>query len=111
MTYTIIKHPHPLDAIWSQAIEDYSDACSAIEGFPDNFADEQLDAAGAVRTAAILAIMALPARNLADSLFKLDCAGVDSGNIRSDCDPTAILNEAVHIHDEACARGLNGGAS
>lgn len=108
MTYTITKTPHPLDAIWSDAAEAYSDAVSArdaLDTLGEGCTDEQIDAAADAVTAAIMTIMALPARNVADSLFKLDCAGIDDGNIRTDCDPSAIINEANDVLNAAIARG------
>lgn len=105
MIYTITKSPHPLDAIWGDATEALCDADAAMDALGDNYTDEQLNAASEVRTAAIMTIMALPARNVADSLYKLDLAGIDSGHIRTDCDPSAIINEANAVLNAALARG------
>ncbi|MEE4452886.1 hypothetical protein [Novosphingobium resinovorum] len=93
MTWAIIKQPHPLDAIWSRACEDLDDANELASGSEE------------ATTAAIMAIMALPARNLADSLYKLDCAGIDRPSPRTDCNLQAIMDEACTLTDAAIALG------
>lgn len=94
MTWAIIKIPHPLDAVWDRANEELGDACELTVGRDDAI------------TAATMTIMALPARNLADSIQKLDVAGIDRENPRADCDLQAIMNEACDLIDTAVARGL-----
>lgn len=106
MTCIIIKQPHPLDAIWEQAVEAVSNAHHAMIDLGDDFTNAQLDAAGDVTTAAIQVVMALPARNLSDCLFKLDCAGIDDGHIRVDCDARAIIAEATALLDAGHHRGV-----
>lgn len=93
MTWAIIKSPHPLDAIWSRASEDLDAANDLIDGREEAI------------TAATMAIMALPARNLGDCILKLDCAGIDTPNPRTDCDLQALMNEACGLIDTAVARG------
>lgn len=93
MTWAIIKLPHPLDGVWSRVCEDL-DAANELE----NGSEE-------ATTAAIMTIMALPARDLADSLYKLDCVGIDGPTPRSDCDLQAIMNEACGLIDAAMERG------
>jgi len=105
MTYVIIKEPHPLDKVWGAAIEAVEQANGRMELLGSDFTDAELDAAGDVRTAAILTVLALPARNLSDSLYKLDLAGIDGGHLRNDCDPSAIINEANDVLNAALRRG------
>lgn len=105
MSWIIIKRPHPLDRVWSRAIADVEAANSAMDALGDDFTDEQLDAAGAVRTEAIMTVMALPARSIDDSIYKLDLAGIDGGHLRTDCDPSAIMNEMLSVLDTAVGRG------
>lgn len=93
MTWAVIKTPHPLDAIWSRACEDLDNANELTVGSEE------------ATTAAIMAIMALPARNLADSLYKLDCAGIDTPTPRTDCNLQAIMDEACTLTDAAVALG------
>lgn len=94
MTWAIIKSPHPLDAIWLRASEDLDDARELDVG-----RDEAI-------TAAVMTIMALPARNLGDSILKLDCVGIDRPDPRTDCDLKAIMQEACDLIDSAVNRGL-----
>jgi len=105
MTYIIIKQPHPLDKIWSAAFDAIDAANDAMDELGDDYTPEDLAKAGDVRTEAILAIMALPARNLSDSIYKLDLAGIDGGTCRDDCDMRAIMNEATDLMDAAISRG------
>lgn len=106
MTCIILSQPHALDAIWSQAVEAYSDAEHALDNLPTPFANEENDALVAAVGRAVQVIMALPARNLSDSLFKLDIAGVESADgIRFDCDAAAIMNEARALLEKATGRG------
>ena len=105
MTWIIFKQPHPLDKVWSDAIEALSDADSAMDALGDDYTDEQINAAGAVRMSAILTVLALPARNISDSLYKLDCCGIDDGHLINDCNPAAIMDEAREMLDASIARG------
>lgn len=105
MTYIIIKQPHPLDKIWTAAFDAIDAANDAMDELGSDFTDEELKKAGDLRTEAIMAIMALPARNLSDSIYKLDLAGIDGGTCRDDCDMRAIMNEATDLLDVAISRG------
>lgn len=105
MTWIIFKQHHPLDKVWSDAVEALSDADSAMEALGDVYTDDQINAAGAVRMDAIRTILALPARNISDSLYKLDCCGIDDGHLINDCDPAAIMDEARDLLDSAIAQG------
>tara|TARA_R110000787_G_scaffold208846_8_gene318933 strand:+ start:21287 stop:21655 length:369 start_codon:yes stop_codon:yes gene_type:complete len=106
MSWVIIKQPHPLDAIWSQAVEAYSDAEHALDNLQSPFTDEENNALVAAVGDAVQVIMALPARNLSDSLFKLDIAGVENADgIRFDCDAAAIMSEARALLEKAMGRG------
>lgn len=107
MTCIILSQPHALDTIWSQAVETYSDAEHALDNLPTPFTNEENDALVVAAVGrAVQVIMALPARNLSDSLFKLDIAGVESADgIRFDCDAAAIMNEARKLLEKAMSRG------
>lgn len=106
MTCIILSRPHVLDAIWSQAVEAYSDAEHALDNLPTPFTDEDNNALVAAVGDALQVIMALPARNLSDSLFKLDIAGVEGADgIRFDCDAAAIMSEARALLEQAMGRG------
>lgn len=106
MTYIVFTQPHALDAIWSQAVEVFHNAGVAMDDLGGDFTNEELDTVANDFAAAVQVIMALPARHLSDSLFKLDCAGIDGPDgIRPDCDATAIMNEANKLLDAAIARG------
>lgn len=106
MTCIILSQPHALDAIWSQAVEAYSDAEHALDNLPTPFTDEDNNALVAAVGDALQVIMALPARNLSDSLFKLDIAGVENADgIRFDCDAAAIMSEARALLEQAMGRG------
>lgn len=106
MTCIILSRPHVLDAIWSQAVEAYSDAEHALDNLPTPFTDEDNNALVAAVGDALQVIMALPARNLSDSLFKLDIAGVEGADgIRFDCNTAAIMSEARALLEQAMGRG------
>lgn len=106
MTCIILSQPHALDAIWSQAVEAYSDAEHALDNLPTPFTDEDNNALVAAVGHAVQVIMALPARNLSDSLFKLDIAGVECADgVRFDCDAAAIMSEARALLEQATGRG------
>lgn len=106
MTCIILSQPHALDAIWAQAVEAYSDAEHALDHLPTPFTDDDNNALVAAVGDAIQVIMALPARNLSDSLFKLDIAGVENADgIRFDCDAAAIMSEARALLEQAMGRG------
>ena len=106
MTCIILSQPHPLDPIWSQAVEAYSDAEHALDNLQSPFTDEENNALVAAVGDAIKVIMALPARNLSDSLFKLDIAGVENTDgIRFDCDAAAIMSEARALLEQGMGRG------
>lgn len=93
MTWAVIKTPHPLDAVWERASEDLDNANELAVGSEE------------ATTAAIMTIMALPARNLADSILKLDCVGIDRTNPRTDCNLKAIMEEACALIDAAVTLG------
>jgi hypothetical protein len=106
MIYTITQQPHPLDAIWEAAAEAWSDATAAMDALGSDFEDSELDAAGQKVTEALHVLLSLPARNVADSIYKLYASGIEqSGGARTDCDVSAIMNEALDLLDEATARG------
>lgn len=105
MTDTLIRGPHYLDSIWSVAIAALEAAEDALEALGKDFSDDELDAAADKRTLAIQAIIALPARNFEDMIAKLMASGIEDGNIRSDCDLTAIINEMCLLQDAALQRG------
>lgn len=102
MTYTITTGPHPLDKVWSDAIEAMHNAQCDMEAAKT---DGEMNAVAARITEAFLTLMALPARNLSDCLYKFDVAGVDHGCFRNDCDPHALLEEAHDVLNAAIVRG------
>lgn len=105
MSWIIIKQPHPLDRIWSKAMEDIEQANAALDALDTDFSDAEVDAAKDRRTEAMLAIMALPARSVSDSAYKLDLAGIDGGHLHVDCDAHAIMEEMISVLDAAIGRG------
>lgn len=105
MTWIIFKQPHVLDKVWNDARAALREADSAMDGLGDNYTDEQINAAGAVRMDAIQAILALPARNISDSLYKLDCCGIHDCHLINDCDPSAIMDEARDLLNAAVVQG------
>ncbi|MFC3442760.1 hypothetical protein ACFOKF_16415 [Sphingobium rhizovicinum] len=105
MSWIILKQPHPLDAIWSQAMEAVSDAQHAVDAQPEDFSDAQNDALCAVLLKAIAVVIALPARDLSDSLVKLDLSGLGEDGPLSDFDHHEIMREACALADAAIVRG------
>ncbi len=105
MTYTIITTPHPLDDIWELAALAVEKAEADINALGDDYEDEQLDAAVEVLNRAVLAICALPARNLADTLYKCSVSGIWNGKCLNDVSASAIFNEADDLLDAALGRG------
>ncbi|MBA4092045.1 MAG: hypothetical protein C0494_15845 [Sphingobium sp.] len=106
MSWVTLKRQHPLDKLWSVAIDAVSNADTVMDRLGSEFTDEQLNAAGTLRTEAIMTVMALPARNIADSLYKLDLAGVDGdASPRTDCDLRSLMNEATAVLDAEISRG------
>ncbi len=97
--YIIHKRRHPLDRIWEAATEALSEANHAMDALGDDHSDAELDAAGEVRTQCILAIQALPVRNLSDAFAKLDAAQANDQQLRNDCSLTAIIDEALDCLD------------
>ncbi|KKW92271.1 hypothetical protein [Sphingobium chungbukense] len=105
MSWIIIKYSHPLDQIWSKAMAEVDDAQDAIDALPDGYSDEEIDALVDKHSTAAQAILALPARNVADCIYKLDLTGpLDGGQIVW-ADRDAITNEALTLIDAAVARG------
>lgn len=105
MTYIILKQPHPLDGIWSAAMIAVDDAHEAIDALPSPYTNEEIDALVDKHTAAVLALIALPARNAADCIYKLDLTGpLDSGPMAG-CDRAAIITEALSLINVGVSRG------
>lgn len=105
MTFIILKQPHPLDDIWSAAMIAVDDAQEAIDALPSPYTNEEIDALVDRHTAATLAALALPARNVADCIYKLDLTGpLDSGPMAG-CDRNAITGEALALIDAGISRG------
>lgn len=104
MSWVTFKQPHPLDGVWSQALDAVQNAQTAMDDLGADFTDEELAEAGDAVTAVLNVIWALPARNLSDSLIKLSLAGVEDSP-RTDCDIGAILIEAIGLLDASVARG------
>ena len=105
MTSIIITRPHPLDRIWEQAVEAVSDAHHAVENQPRGFTNEENDALNEVLIDAISVVMALPARHVADSLYKLDLTGLaDTGHLIC-FDQRAVFQEGLAVMEAAIARG------
>lgn len=105
MTSIIITQPHPLDKIWEQAVEAVSDAQHAIEGTPKDYTNEEIDALVEVLQDAVAVVIALPARHVADSLYKLDLSGLaDEGHLNA-FDQRAIFQEGISVMDAAIGRG------
>lgn len=106
MSWIILTQPHPLDCFWSDALRAVENAQTALDDLGKGVTDEALEHAASDLTAAIRALMALPARNPSDSLYKLMLAGVDNDHApRTDCDFDAIMNEATAVLDAAIAQG------
>lgn len=106
MTYIILKQPHPLDGIWSAAMSAVDDAQDAIDALPSPYTNDAIDALVDNHTAAALAVIALPARNAADCIYKLDLTGpLDSGPMVG-CDRAAIITEALSLIDAGVSRGV-----
>lgn len=106
MTYSIAKQAHPLDDIWSHAQELHSDCVLAFEKVKDHEDEAVYNAAGDARDRATHAIMALPARNLGDTLYKLTVSGFWDGEPRfSGRQLAVILDEGQELLEEALQLG------
>ena len=105
MTYIILTQPHPLDAIWTLAVEAVHKARVAVDAQPPDFTDEDNNALCSVLIDAIAVVIALPARHVEDSLYKLDMSGLGADGPLSDFDHDAILQEGLSLIDAAIARG------
>ncbi|WP_416463229.1 hypothetical protein [Sphingomonas sp. VDB2] len=105
MTWIIIKQPHPLDAIWSHAMTAVDLAQTAIDDLPDPYTNEEIDALVDVHTAAALAVIALPARDVADCISKLDLTGPMTAGPLVGTDRTAIINEMLDLIDVGLSQG------
>lgn len=105
MTYIIIKQPHPLDAIWSHAMEMADEAQDAIDALSQPYTNEEVDPLVEKRMAAALAVIALPARNIADCIYKLDLTGSLDDPPFVGCDRAAIITEALGLIDVGTSRG------
>jgi hypothetical protein len=105
MTWIILKQSHPLDAIWSAAMIAVDDAQEAIDALPSPYTNEEIDALVDQHTAAALAVLALPARGVADCIYKLDLTGpLDAGQMMG-TDRNAITAEALALIDAGISRG------
>lgn len=105
MTYIILTQPHPLDAIWSAAMIAVDDAQDAIDDLPEPYTDEEIDALVDRHTAVALAALALPARHVADCLYKLSLTGPLDACQQRDTDRDAIITEALGLIDVGVGRG------
>ncbi|WP_311270518.1 hypothetical protein [Sphingobium sp. WCS2017Hpa-17] len=105
MTYIILKQLHPLDAIWSHATRAVELAQAAIDDLPEPYTNEEIDALVDVHTAASMAVLALPARNVADCISKLDLTGPITGCPLVGTDRSAILNEMLDLIDLGISDG------
>ncbi|MBA4091416.1 MAG: hypothetical protein C0494_12620 [Sphingobium sp.] len=105
MTDIIITQPHPLDAIWSQATEAVEDAQSAIDALPNPYTDEEIDPLVMTHLKAVGVVLALPARNLSDCLYKMDKAGLLDGARLVDFDHDVVVQETFAVLNAAVARG------
>lgn len=105
MSWIILKQPHVLDTIWSMASDAVDKTQSAIDDLVAPYTNEEMDALVNANVAAILAVMALPARNIDDALYKLTISGpLDCGPMDG-IDREAILNEALETVDAGRCRG------
>lgn len=105
MSWITIKRAHPLDGVWSQAMEAVSDAQAAADNQPADFTDAQNDALCGVLLDAIAVVMALPARDVSDSLYKLDLSGLGEDGPLTRFDQNEIMREALAVNDAAITRG------
>lgn len=105
MSYIILKQPHPLDGLWNIAAKAVSDTQDAIDNAPPNCADANMDALVYANAKAVLAVIALPARHVDDSIYKLSITGPLGEGTIADIDREAILNEAIDVVAAAYARG------
>lgn len=105
MTYIILTQPHPLDAIWSHAKEKVDDAQTAIDNLPEPYTNDEIDALVDKHIEAAIVVLALPARDVDDCIFKLDLTGPLNGAPLADFDRSAITAEALALLSAAIARG------
>lgn len=105
MTYIILKQPHPLDAIWEQAVEAVSNAQYAVDSQPDDFTNADNDRLNEALLEAIAVVIALPARHVSDSLYKLDLSGLSDEGELVGIDQRAIFQEGLTLMDAALLRG------
>lgn len=104
MSWIIIPQPHPLDKLWSVALDAVQTAEDMFDALGEDYTNEQADEAGEVLTEALAGLWALPARNMSDVLVKLNLADLD-GAIRNDCPIRDIMDEATEVLDAGVARG------
>ncbi|PZR78057.1 MAG: hypothetical protein DI537_42545 [Stutzerimonas stutzeri] len=104
MTYAIIKYPHPLDDLWSFAMEAVEKAEAAVDDLKKPYTDAEIDKLVEVRNRAVDAALALPARNLSDTLYKLNVSGI-CDHVTVSADGSAILNEALSVLEDGMERG------
>lgn len=105
MTWIIFKQPHPLDALWSLAMAAVDEAHEAVEALRENYTNEEMDALVDKHSDAAQAVLALPARNVADCIYKLDLTGPLDGCQLVWADRNAITDEALSLIDAAVSRG------
>lgn len=105
MTWIILKQPHPLDGIWSAAMIAVDDAQDAIDALPSPYTNEEIDGLVDKHSAAAMAVLALPARDVADCIYKLDLTGPLEGGQIVWADRDAITSEALGLIDAGVSRG------
>ncbi|MAM37251.1 MAG: hypothetical protein CL949_01805 [Erythrobacter sp.] len=105
MSWIVLKQPHPLDGIWSVAMAAVEEAQAAIDALASPYTNGEIDALVDKHSAAAQALLALPARDVADCITKLDLTGpLDGGQIMW-ADRNAITNEMLTLIDAAVHRG------
>lgn len=105
MNWIILKQPHPLDGLWSIAMAAVDEAQAAIDALPSPYTNEAIDALVDKHSEASQALLALPARHVADCITKLELTGPLDGCQIVWADRDAIINEMLTLIDAAVHRG------
>lgn len=105
MSWIIFTQPHPLDGLWTIAMNAVEDAQDAIDDLPEPYTNEEVDALVDKHSEAAQALLALPARHVADCIMKLDLTGPLEGGQIIWADRSAIISEMLTLIDAGIARG------
>ncbi|MFY9350515.1 MAG: hypothetical protein WBL20_19220 [Sphingobium sp.] len=105
MSWIIFPQPHPLDGLWLIAMEAIEKAQDAIDALPEPYTNEEVDALVDKHSEAVQALLALPARHVADSITKLHLTGPLAGAQIIWAAREAIVSEMLTLIDAGLHRG------